>query len=138
MRYPGSYFFPAAGGLGFGLPAALGVQLAKPERQVIGVIGDGSANYAITALWSAAQYRIPVIFIILKNGTYGALRGFARHMQVDDALGLDVPAIDFCAVAQGYGVQALCADTQESLATAITKGLSMDEPLLIEVPTLQT
>lgn len=138
MRYPGSYFFPAAGGLGFGLPAALGVQLAKPERQVIGVIGDGSANYAITALWSAAQYRIPVIFIILKNGTYGALRGFARHMQVDDAPGLDVPAIDFCAVAQGYGVQALCADTQESLATAITKGLSMDEPLLIEVPTLQT
>uniref|UniRef100_UPI001F4AF868 thiamine pyrophosphate-dependent enzyme n=1 Tax=Escherichia coli TaxID=562 RepID=UPI001F4AF868 len=46
-------------GLGFGLPAAVGAQLAQPRRQVIGIIGDGSANYGITALWSAAQYRVP-------------------------------------------------------------------------------
>lgn len=138
MRHPGSYFFPAAGGLGFGLPVALGVQLAQPQRQVIGVIGDGSASYAITALWSAAHYRIPVIFIILKNGTYGALRGFAQHMQVDDAPGLDVPAIDFCALAQGYGVQAILADNHEHFSAALSKGLTMSEPLLIEVPTRPT
>lgn len=138
MRHSGSYFFPAAGGLGFGLPAALGVQLAQPHRQVIGVIGDGSANYAITALWSAAQYQIPVIFIILKNGTYGALRGFARHMSVNDAPGLDVPAIDFCRLAQGYGVDACLADTPEKLEAALQEGLKAKKPLLIEVPTLQT
>jgi len=68
MEAPSSYFFPGAGGLGFGLPAALGVQLALPQRRVIAVIGDGSANYAITGLWTAAQHRIPAIFIILKNG----------------------------------------------------------------------
>jgi benzoylformate decarboxylase len=68
MEAPSSYFFPEAGGLGFGLPAALGVQLALPQRRVIAVIGDGSANYAITGLWTAAQHRIPAIFIILKNG----------------------------------------------------------------------
>ena len=138
MRHPGSYFFPAAGGLGFGLPAALGVQLAQPQRQVIGVVGDGSASYAITALWSAAQYRIPAVLIILNNGTYGALRGFARHMAVDDAPGLDVPGIDFCALAQGYGVEARLADSREALASALQEGLAMDRPLLIEVPTLPT
>jgi benzoylformate decarboxylase len=73
MEAPSSYFFPAAGGLGFGLAAALGALLALPQRRVIAVIGDGSANYAITGPWTAAQHRIPVIFIILKNGVYGAL-----------------------------------------------------------------
>jgi benzoylformate decarboxylase len=72
IREPGSHFFGAAGGLGFGMPAALGVQVADPSRRVIAVIGDGSANYSITALWIAARYKIPVVFVILKNGTYGA------------------------------------------------------------------
>ncbi|NKX51638.1 benzoylformate decarboxylase, partial [Arthrobacter deserti] len=80
MRHPGSYYFPASGGLGFGLPAAVGAQLAEERRRVIAVVGDGSANYGITALWTAAQYRIPVVFVILNNGTYGALRGFAAKL----------------------------------------------------------
>jgi thiamine pyrophosphate-dependent acetolactate synthase large subunit-like protein len=74
MQEPGSYYFGAAGGLGFGMPAALGVQLAEPSRRVIAIVGDGSANYSITALWTAARYKIPVVFLILKNGAYGALR----------------------------------------------------------------
>lgn len=92
MREPGSYFFPAAGGLGFGLPAAVGAQLAQPRRQVIGIIGDGSANYGITALWSAAQYRVPAVFIILKNGTYGALRWFAGCSRCPMRRGSTCPA----------------------------------------------
>jgi Thiamine pyrophosphate enzyme, C-terminal TPP binding domain/DNA methylase/Thiamine pyrophosphate enzyme, central domain len=92
MQEPGSYYFGAAGGLGFAMPAALGVQLAEPSRRVIAVIGDGSANYSITALWTAARYKIPVVFLILKNGTYGALRWFAEVLKVDDVPGLDVPA----------------------------------------------
>ena len=106
MRYPGSYFFPASGGLGFGLPAAVGAQLAT-ERQVIAVIGDGSANYGITALWTAAQYKVPVVFIILKNGTYGALRWFSRLLDAETAPGLDVPGVDFFAIAKGYGIEAV-------------------------------
>lgn len=136
MKQPGSYFFPAAGGLGFGLPAAVGVQLAQPQRRVIGIIGDGSANYGITALWTAAQYRIPVIFIILKNGTYGALRWFAGVLKVDDAPGLDVPGLDFCAIAQGYGVKAIHTDNRETFRRALTEALAGNEPVLIEVPTV--
>lgn len=136
MRHPGSYFFPAAGGLGFGLPAAVGVQLAQPQRRVIGVIGDGSANYGITALWTAAHYRLPVVFIILKNGTYGALRWFAGVLDVPDAPGLDVPGLDFCQLGRGYGVRSVHAADARSLREELARALAGDEPVLIEVPTL--
>ncbi|MHB0775214.1 benzoylformate decarboxylase [Halomonas sp. WWR20] len=136
MKTPGSYFFPAAGGLGFGLPAAVGAQLAQPERRVIGVIGDGSANYAITALWSAAQYRIPVVFVILKNGTYGALRWFSRMLEAEDAPGLDVPGLDFCAIAKGYGVESVMTDSREAFERAFAAALAdTSKPIVIEVPT---
>lgn len=135
MQEPGSYYFPAAGGLGFGIPAALGVQLACPDRRVIGLIGDGSANYSITGLWTAAQHRIPAVFVILNNGTYGALRWFAGELQVRDVPGLDVPGIDFCALARGYGVRAVRADTPGRLRAALAEALAGQEPVLIEVPT---
>ena len=67
MTSPGSYYFAAAGGLGFAMPAAIGVQLAEPDRRVVALIGDGSANYSITALWTAAQYNVPIIYVIMKN-----------------------------------------------------------------------
>ena len=136
LRHPGSYYFPAAGGLGFGLPAAVGVQLAQPQRRVVALIGDGSANYGITALWTAAQYRVPVVFIILKNGTYGALRWFAGVLKAEDSPGLDVPGLDFCAIAKGYGVKAVHTDTRDSFKAALRTALDANEPTVIEVPTL--
>lgn len=135
MTGQGSYYFAAAGGLGFALPAAVGIQLARPERQVIGVIGDGSANYSIQALWTAAQYDIPAIFIIMKNGTYGALRWFVGVLQVEDVPGLDVLGLDFCALARGYGVEAVHADSGEALASALRHALASNKPMLIEVET---
>jgi benzoylformate decarboxylase len=135
MTEQGSYYFAAAGGLGFALPAAVGIQLAKPGRRVIGVIGDGSANYGIQALWTAAQYNIPVIFIIMKNGTYGALRWFAGVLQAENVPGLDVPGLDFCSLARGYGVEALHADSGESLTSALRQALAGNKPVLIEVET---
>ena len=136
MQEPGSYYFAAAGGLGFAMPAALGVQLAEPSRRVIAVIGDGSANYSITALWTAARYKIPVVFLILKNGAYGALRWFAEVLKVEDVPGLDVPGIDFVSLAQGYGVEGVRATTAEELKQALTIALGSQSPTLIEVPTL--
>ncbi len=134
MRHPGSYYFPASGGLGFGMPAAVGVQLAEPERRVVAFIGDGSANYGITALWTAARYGIPVVFVILNNGTYGALRGFAAKLNALDAPGLDVPGINFVSLAAGYGVDADRADSLEKLRDCFTKALASSAPTLIEVP----
>lgn len=135
MEKSGSYYYAAAGGLGFALPAAVGVQLAEPDRRVIAVIGDGSANYGITALWTAAQYGIPVIFVIMKNGTYGALRWFADLLEVKDVPALDVPGIDFCALARGYGVQAAHANSSDTLSSALHAAFESGKPSLIEVVT---
>ena len=132
MRHPGSYYFPASGGLGFGMPAAVGVQLAEPGRRVIAFIGDGSANYGITALWTAAQHAIPVVFIILNNGTYGALRGFAAKLDALDAPGLDMPGIDFVSLAAGYGVDAGLAESEGELRDQVAKALASDRPTLID------
>ena len=135
LAHQGSYFFPAAGALGFGLPAAVGAQIAHLDRQVIGLIGDGSANYGITALWTAARYQIPVIIIVLKNGTYGALRWFARQLEAGETPGLDVPGIDFTAIAAGYGVSAVSVCSADEFVPAFTAALSGGKAALIEVLT---
>ncbi|WP_307816712.1 benzoylformate decarboxylase [Micromonospora fiedleri] len=135
LREPGSYYFPASGGLGFGLPAAVGVQLADPDRQVVALVGDGSANYGITALWTAARYRIPVIFVILRNGTYGALRWFAQVLGAGETPGLDIPDIDFTALAAGYGVTGVTVSSRTALVEAVTDALAAGEPRLIQVDT---
>lgn len=135
LRHPGSYYFAAGGGLGFGMAAALGVQLAESSRRVIAIIGDGSANYSITALWTAARYKIPVVFLILKNGTYGALRWFTNVLKVDAVPALDVPGIDFLSLATGYGVESVRATTVEELKHALTTALCSQSPTLIAVPT---
>ncbi|MEV6690842.1 benzoylformate decarboxylase [Micromonospora sp. NPDC051196] len=135
LRQPGSYYFPASGGLGFGMPAAVGVQLADPDRQVVALIGDGSANYGITALWTAARYRIPVVFVILRNGTYGALRWFAQVLRAGETPGLDIPDIDFTALAAGYGVTGVAVSSRAALVDAVTDALGAGEPRLIQVDT---
>ncbi|WP_109477519.1 benzoylformate decarboxylase [Paraburkholderia sp. C35] len=135
MTEQGSYYFAAAGGLGFALAAAVGIQLAKPERRVIGVIGDGSANYSIQALWTAAQYKIPAIFVIMKNGTYGALRWFAGVLNATNVPGLDVPGIDFCMLARGYGVDAIHCNSGDELEAALKRAFESNMPALIEVET---
>ena len=137
MRWdePGSYYFGAAGGLGFAMPAAVGVQLAEPDRRVIALIGDGSANYSVTALWTAAQHDVPVIFVIMRNGTYGALRWFAGVLKADGVPALDVPDIDFVSIATGYGVEAVRVDTDDGFAQAFAKALEAGRPSLIEVAT---
>lgn len=134
-EHPGSYFFGAAGGLGFAMPAAVGVQLAEPHRQVIALIGDGSANYSITALWTAAQQKVPVVFVIMRNGTYGALRWFAGVLKAQGVPALDVPDIDFVAIATGYGVEAVRVDTDDAFAVAFANALKAGKPSLIEVAT---
>ncbi|MEW2515247.1 benzoylformate decarboxylase [Streptomyces sp. NPDC046870] len=136
LRRPGSYYFPAAGGLGFGLPGAVGVAMAQPGRPVVGVIGDGSANYGITALWTAARHRVPLTVVLLRNGTYGALRWFGGLLGVPDAPGLDIPGLDFTRIAEGYGVPALHADGVDELRAVLAD--HPDGPRLVQVDTALT
>jgi benzoylformate decarboxylase len=80
-----AYYSMASGGLGFGLAAAVGISLADPSRQVICVVGDGSAMYSIQALWTAAQHGLPITFVVMNNSGYGALRAFSQFTKTSNA-----------------------------------------------------
>ena len=99
LSRPGSYYFGAGGGLGFGLAAAVGVQIAQPDRPVVCVIGEGSVQYAVTAFWTAAAYDVPLTVLVLRNSEYAILKWFAMVEQVENAPGLDLPALDTAAIA---------------------------------------
>jgi len=130
---PGSYYFSAGGGLGFGLSAAVGVQLAQPDRPVICVVGEGSAQYAITAFWTAAAYEVPVTFLVLRNSEYAILKWFSLAEGVEGAPGLDLPALDVAAVAAGYGVPSRKVEGGEELRTTLESEIGSGKPGLVEV-----
>jgi benzoylformate decarboxylase len=134
LSRPGSYHFSAGGGLGFGLAASVGVQLAQPDRPVVCVVGEGSAQYAITAFWSAAAYQVPVTFLVLRNSEYAILKWFAEVESVQGAPGLDLPALDVAAVARGYGVDSRVAKDRDEVRDALAAALSSSKPELVEVP----
>jgi benzoylformate decarboxylase len=133
LSKPGSYYFGAGGGLGFGLSAAVGVQLAQPSRRVVCVVGEGSAQYAITALWTAAAYDVPVTFVVLRNDEYAILKWFGQLENVTGAPGLDLPAIDTVAVAAGYGVQSQAVSGRDELHAALGEAMAASGPRLVEV-----
>jgi benzoylformate decarboxylase len=133
LSRPGSYYFSASGGLGFGLSAAVGVQLAQPERQVVCVLGEGSAQYAITGLWTAAAYNVPVKFLVLRNNEYSILKWFAALESVEGAPALDLPALDVAATAESYGVPAISVTDSEPLRDALADALAQDGPRLVQV-----
>jgi benzoylformate decarboxylase len=131
---PGSYYMCASGGLGFGISAAVGVQLAQPSRPVVCVLGEGSAQYGITALWSAMAYRAPVTFLVLHNQEYMILKWFSMMEKVSGAPGLDLPGLDTAAVARGYGVPAQEVTGREELTETLRAATAAgDGPRLVQV-----
>lgn len=132
LSRPGSYYFSAGGGLGFGIAAAIGVQLAQPSRPVVCVLGEGSAQYAIQSLWTAAAYRVPVTYLVLRNDEYAILKWFATVENVSGAPGLDLPALDCVALAGAYGVEAHRAEGVEHLSHLLAQAIAGQAPQLIE------
>ena len=133
LSRPGSYYFGAGGGLGFGLAASVGVQLAQPDRPVVCVIGEGSAQYAVTAFWSAAAYGVPLTFLVLRNSEYAILKWFAENEQVSGAPGLDLPALETAEIADGYGVNSRRVSGIEEVRAELAAAIPSDRPELIEV-----
>jgi benzoylformate decarboxylase len=133
LSKPGSYYFGAGGGLGFGLSAAVGVQLAEPDRPVVCVVGEGSVQYAVTAFWSAVAYQAPVTFLVLRNSEYAILKWFSAIEGVEGAPGLDLPALDAAAIAAGYGVDSHKVEGAEELREALGSAIGSGKPQLVEV-----
>ena len=135
-----SYFGLRGGGIGWGLPAAMGVKLALPDRPVVGLIGDGSAMYTCQGLWTAAHYGIGAIFVILNNSSYRilkqrlhAMRGLSE--QADNYVGMELtdPKIDFVGLARSLGIKADRARTVHEATDLLATALKDAGPMLIDV-----
>ena len=133
MTEPNGFFTCASGGLGHGLPAAVGMALGRPEEKTIALLGDGSSMYAIQGLWTAAQLKLPVSFVIVKNRRYEALHYFSRHFGLDNPVGTELPDLDFCALARGHGVDAVRVQSLQELDGALSASFAASGPTLVEV-----
>jgi benzoylformate decarboxylase len=127
------FYTCSSGGLGHGLPAAIGVALGKPAQKVIGLIGDGSSMYAIQGLWTAGQLQLPITFVIIKNGRYQALEDFGVHFGLSQTPGTELPAIDFVALATGQGIDGCRVDRSDALEGVLRNALAAKKPTLVEV-----
>jgi benzoylformate decarboxylase len=126
------FYTCASGGLGHGLPAAIGVAMGRSER-VIAVLGDGAAMYAIQGLWTAAHMKLPMTFIIINNRRYEALHVFGRHFGLQSLEGTNLSGIDFVELAKGQGVHAVRIETAEHLDAALNAAFVSSGPMLVEV-----
>jgi benzoylformate decarboxylase len=135
-RTPRGFVSAAMGGLGFGLPAAVGLRMGDPSRPVVAVIGDGSALYAIQGLWSAAHYDIGVLFVILSNGRYAVMDRLAEK-QGGKAPWPAFDEIDACGLALALGCPAQRIETYDELVAAlaaVVPGLAdRTRPLVLDV-----
>jgi benzoylformate decarboxylase len=134
MRYPDQFYTCASGGLGHGLPAAVGVALARPGRRVIALLGDGSAMFSIQGLYSAARTGVPVRFIVLNNGTYQSLVEFGRYAPAAIPGWARLGRMDFVAIAEGFGVPARRVADARDLAGQLRSAQAHDGPFLLEIP----
>ena len=135
-----SFFGLRGGGIGWGLPASIGVKIALPDRPVICLSGDGSAMYTIQSLWTAARYKVGVVFVIFNNTSYRILkqrvfaqRGYAAQLDSYVGMELNNPAIDYVGLARSLGIAADRAKTVHDATDLIAKGLKGSVPTLIEV-----
>ncbi|MCP1763060.1 benzoylformate decarboxylase [Bradyrhizobium japonicum] len=133
MRGQDSFYTMASGGLGYSLPAAVGMALGKPKSRTVCLIGDGSAMYSIQALWTAAQRKLPLTIVVINNSGYGAMRSFSRVMQVRNVPGLELPGIDFVRLAEGMGCHAVRVSKAAELGEALKRGMAFEGTSLVEV-----
>lgn len=101
--------------IGWGTPAAVGVALGDRERgverPVVGLIGDGSFQYSVQAIWTAARHNLPVVYVVMRNQEYSILKSFAVLEETPGVPGLDLPGLDIASVARGFGCRAVEVET---------------------------
>lgn len=135
---PDSFFTFASGSLGWNLPAAVGVALAERtsgrNRPVLAVIGDGSLQYSIQALWTASQLKLPLLVVVPCNSEYAILKSFAVIEDTPGVPGLDIPGLDVVALGAGYGCHSVEAKTLEEVLAAVKDAFTRQGPTVLAVP----
>ncbi|MEY2717614.1 MAG: hypothetical protein RL539_646, partial [Pseudomonadota bacterium] len=136
VRQPMQAFGLTSGGLGFGLPGAIGIALAHPGKRVVALLGDGSAMYAIQGLWTAAHLRLPVSFVIANNRSYRIIKDRLIAMRDSDRfIGMDFqdPAFDFTAMAAGMGLKSISINRLAQLGPGFEAAFNAEGPNLVDV-----
>jgi len=136
IRASEGFYTMDSGGLGYGMPAAVGVALGRPGRRVVAVIGDGSSLYSIQSIWSAVRLALPITFVIINNRRYAALQDFAPAFGFsaqEPVQGTDLTDIAFADIAVGFGCPAIGVRDAEALRTALDRAFASDRPMLIDV-----
>jgi benzoylformate decarboxylase len=138
---PGRYFFCKGGGLGWGMPAALGVSLGHGKAPVLCVVGDGSAMYSPQALWTAAHEQLPVVFAVVNNGQYLILKNYLRTMNGESvandrfvAMDIESPSVDYVGLARSMGVEATLVEKAHDVGDAVQAAWDSGRPHLLELP----
>ncbi|MEA3215836.1 MAG: benzoylformate decarboxylase [Acidimicrobiia bacterium] len=138
---PDRYFFCKGGGLGWGMPFALGVSLGLGGEPTLCVVGDGAAMYSCQALWTAAHRHLPVVFAVVNNRQYLILKNNLRGMQGRSvnkgnfvAMDLDTPAVDYVGLARAMGVDATLVERPSDIAEATRAAMASGRPHLLEIP----
>jgi acetolactate synthase-1/2/3 large subunit len=128
------------GAIGQGLPVAIGAAIACPDRKVIALQSDGSAQYTIQSLWTMARESLPIVVLIASNHRYGVLQTELARSNVADLkaasaalTSLDKPKIDWQALARGYGVPAVQVAETSTLRHALWSAIRAEGPQLIEM-----
>jgi benzoylformate decarboxylase len=135
---PDTFYTFASGGLGWDLPAAVGIALAERDsgrnRPVIAVIGDGSFQYSVQSIWTAARLRLPMLIMVMRNQEYAILKSFAVLEQAPGLPGLDIPGLDIVSIASGYGCDAARAEDLDALKQAAAAAWTKQVPTVLEIP----
>jgi benzoylformate decarboxylase len=135
----GSFFATASGGIGWGTPAAVGVALGDRDRgvqrPVVGLIGDGSFQYSVQAIWTAAQHDLPIVYVVMHNHEYSILKSFAVLEETPGVPGLDLPGLDIASVARGFGCNAVDVETTQDLEREFKAALAAGTTTVIVVST---
>ena len=133
--HPRSYFTSSyTGNLGSGYPTALGVKVAKPDKPVISISGDGGFLFNSQELSTAVQFGINVVAVVFNDGAYGNVKRDMKNLFDNKSLGVELVNPDFMKLADAYGVIGMRADTPDGLKQCLQEAVSMEKPVLIEVP----
>jgi benzoylformate decarboxylase len=135
---PDTFYTFASGILGWDLPAAVGIALAERDsgrnRPVIAIIGDGSFQYSVQSLWTAAQLRLPLLIVVPRNDEYCILKSFAVLEDTPGVPGLDIPGFDVVLIAKGYGCDSARLDDLDTIKKAAVSAWGKSKPTVLEIP----
>ena len=131
---PRSYFNSSTGygTLGYGLPAAFGARLARPDRPVVALIGDGGIQFTLSELATAVELALPVPVLIWNNQGYGEIKQYMVDREIP-TIGVDIHTPDFQMLARGFGCYAAVADSYAQLAECLREAVAADRPTVIEI-----